>query len=151
MSFDTTSVLITLHLKSNGYFPFFLKNYELDQDLKLSFNSFKLTFQCMPHLLTSGLFGMVFEHLQNHFHLENSMNGFPQFFQLCFHITQGHIPPQIAHVLGTTHLLTMTKLSGGVHPIVMGEALYRLISHNLCFQFYETFATCFSPPIWNCN
>ncbi len=29
-----------------------------------------------------------------------------------------------AYVLGTTHLLAMTKPSGGVCPIIMGEALY---------------------------
>jgi hypothetical protein len=29
-----------------------------------------------------------------------------------------------AYVLGTTHLLAMTKPSGGDRPIVMGETLY---------------------------
>jgi hypothetical protein len=62
-SFDTTLVLTTLHLESYGYFPLFLEDYELDQDLEFSFDSFKLTFQHMPHLLASGSYGMVFEHL----------------------------------------------------------------------------------------
>jgi hypothetical protein len=48
-------------------------------------------------------------------------SGFPQLFQLCFHIAQGHIPFQIAHVIGIAHLLAMTKPLGGVHPIVVGE------------------------------
>jgi hypothetical protein len=61
---------------------------------------------------------MVFEHLQN------SMNGFPQLFQLCFHITQGHIPRQITPILGAAHLFAMTKPIGGVHPIVVKETLY---------------------------
>jgi hypothetical protein len=39
----------------------------------------------------------------------------------------------------------MTKFSGGVHPITMGETLYEFINHALCFQFHETFATHFSP------
>ncbi len=43
-SFDTTSSLTTLYFESNGYFPFFLKDYELNQDLELSSNSFKLAF-----------------------------------------------------------------------------------------------------------
>ncbi len=43
------------------------------------------------------------------------------------------------------HLIAMTKLLGGVHPIAVGEALYGLTSRALCFQFRETFATHFSP------
>jgi hypothetical protein len=39
----------------------------------------------------------------------------------------------------------MTKPLGGVCPIVVGEALYRLTSCVLCLQFRETFATHFSP------
>jgi len=49
ISFNTTSVLTTLHLDLDGYFSFFLKDYEPDQDLKLSSDSFKLTFQRMSH------------------------------------------------------------------------------------------------------
>ncbi len=40
----------------------------------------------MSHLLASGLFGMVFEHLWDCFQPENSTSGFPQLFQLCSHI-----------------------------------------------------------------
>jgi hypothetical protein len=66
---------------------------------------------------------MVVEHLRDYFHLKNSANGFPQLFQLCFHIAKGHIPSQITHILGAAHLLAMTKPSSGIHPIVMGETL----------------------------
>jgi hypothetical protein len=41
---DTTLALTTLQPKSNGYFLFFLKDYELDQNIELFFYSFKLTF-----------------------------------------------------------------------------------------------------------
>ncbi len=44
MSSDTTLNLTALHPKLNGYFSFLKKVYELDQDLNLSSNSFKLTF-----------------------------------------------------------------------------------------------------------
>jgi hypothetical protein len=43
MSFDTTLTLIALHFESYGYFMFFLNDYELNQDIEFSFNSFKLT------------------------------------------------------------------------------------------------------------
>jgi hypothetical protein len=76
MSSDTTLVLTTLHPKLDGYFSLFLEVYELDQDLDLSSNSFKLTFQRMLHLSISGPSMMVFEHLWDYFHLENSTNGF---------------------------------------------------------------------------
>jgi len=59
-SFNTTSALTTLHPKSNGYFSLFLENYEPNQDHELSYDSFKLAFQCMPHLSTSGPSGMIF-------------------------------------------------------------------------------------------
>jgi hypothetical protein len=86
----------------------------------------------MPNLFASGLFSMVIEHLQKKIHPKDFVNGFPQLFQLCFHILQGHIPHRIAHVFGTAYLLTMTKPSHGVCPIVMGEVLYQLTNHTLC-------------------
>jgi hypothetical protein len=59
-SSNTTLALTTLNPDSNGFFWLFLKDYELYQDFKLSSNSFKLAFQCMPHLFANGHFGMVF-------------------------------------------------------------------------------------------
>jgi hypothetical protein len=97
----------------------------------------------MLHLLTNGPFGMVFEHLRDYFHLEDLASEFPQLFQICFHIARGHIPPQIARIFGVVCLLTMTKPLGGVCPIVVGETLYQLTSHALCFQFCEVFVTHF--------
>jgi hypothetical protein len=35
------------------------------------------------------------------------------------------------------HFLTMTKLSSGVRPITMREALYQLISRILCLNFVK--------------
>jgi hypothetical protein len=96
---------------------YFLEDYKPNQNLELSFDSFKLMFQCMSHLSASGPFGIVFEHLHDYFHLKDLASGFFQLFQLCFHITQGHIPPQIARVLGTAHLLTMTSLQVEFVPL----------------------------------
>jgi len=76
MFFDTTSILTVVHLESNGYFLFFLKDYEPNQIFKLSSDSFKLAFQHKPHLLISGSSGMVFEYLQDCFHPKDSTNGF---------------------------------------------------------------------------
>jgi hypothetical protein len=62
-SFETTLTLTILHFESNGFFLLFLEDYELDQDLKLSFDFFKLAFQCMLHLYINGHYGMVCEHI----------------------------------------------------------------------------------------
>jgi hypothetical protein len=43
-SFDTTSILAILHHELDGFFPVFLEDYELNQDLELPFNSFKVAF-----------------------------------------------------------------------------------------------------------
>jgi hypothetical protein len=71
----------------------------------------------MSHLSASDLFGMAFEHLWDYFQPEDSTSGFLQLFQFCSHIAQGHIPFQITHVFKVTHLLTMTKPLGGIHPL----------------------------------
>jgi len=87
---------------------------------------------------------MVFEHLRNWIHPEDSMSGFLKLFQLCFHIVKSHISLQIACVLGVTRLLFMTKPLGEVCPIEMGETLYQLTNHVLYLQFHDVFATHFS-------
>ncbi len=56
---------------------------------------------------------------------------------------QGTWECDIACVLGVTHLLFMTPL-GEVRPIEVGETLYQLTNHALCFQFHNAFATHFS-------
>jgi hypothetical protein len=106
----------------------------------------------MSHLLASGVFGMIFEHFQNYFHSINLTNGFPQLFQLCFHITQGHIPPQIARVLGATRFLAMTKAfrwssfhySGRNIVLTHKPRFMPLILQSFCDTFFPT-------PILNCN
>jgi hypothetical protein len=51
----------------------------------------------MPHLSVNGPSEVVFERLWDYFHLEDSVNGILQLFQLCFHIAHGRIPPQMTH------------------------------------------------------
>ncbi len=140
-SFNTTLVFTALHLKSNGYIPLFLEDY----DLKFSSDSFKLTFQSMPHLLANGLFKMGFEHLWNYFHLENSTSGFFQLFQLCSHFTQGHIPPRIARVFGVACLLTMIKLLSGIRPIIVGENIISTHKPHFMLSIPQHFCNTFFP------
>jgi hypothetical protein len=81
---------------------------------------------------------MVFEHLWDFFHLKDSTTEFSQLFQFFSHITKGHIPRRIAHILETIHVLTMTKPLGGIHPISLGETLYQLTRRaNRFFDKYH--------------
>jgi hypothetical protein len=75
--FDITSIFTTLHLESNGSFLLFFEDYKPNQDLELSFDSFKLA--NVP-------FGMVFEHLRDYYHPQDLTSGFLHLFQFCFHI-----------------------------------------------------------------
>jgi hypothetical protein len=148
-SFDTTLTFIVLHPKSNSFFLFFLEDYEPNQDLELSSYYFKLTFQHMLNLSTSGLFGMVFEHLQDYFHPENSMNGFPQLFQLCSHVAQGHIPCQITHPWGNpplshdqAHRWNSPHYRKGSVILIHKPYFIPSISRSFCNTFLPT-------PIWS--
>jgi len=69
----------------------------------------------------NGPSGMVFEHIWDYFHLEDSMNEFLQLFWLSFHIAHGHIPPRIGCVLGATCFLAMIKSSNVVCSIIVGK------------------------------
>jgi hypothetical protein len=60
-SSDITSIFTTLHPKWSSFFPLFLEDYKPSQNLEFSFNFFKLTFQHMSNLSSSGPSRMVFE------------------------------------------------------------------------------------------
>jgi hypothetical protein len=137
-----TQLKLSLHytLISNGYFPFFLKDYKPNQNLNLSFNFFKLTFQHMLHLLANGYYGMVFEHLQDYFHLEDLANDYLNCFNfiLISHRVTFHFE---LHVFRVAHLLAMTKPLNRVCPIIVGETLYQFRSCSLSLQIHNAFVT----------
>jgi hypothetical protein len=53
-------------------------DFQLDDKLELSLDSFKSTFMHMFHLFVGGPFGMIFEHFQNAFDPKDSTNNFIQ-------------------------------------------------------------------------
>jgi hypothetical protein len=53
---------------------------------------FRSAFLHMSHLLTCNLLNMVFEHFQDSFDLEDSINSFIQFHQLSSHVAISYIP-----------------------------------------------------------
>ncbi|KAL2630334.1 hypothetical protein R1flu_015020 [Riccia fluitans] len=88
---------------------------------------------------------MVFELLRDCFIPEDFASGFDLLFQLCTHVAQGHLSLAAARLLGPSRLLAIEKDSGGVRPIVVGEALYRLVAQSLSLQFRATFFNHFEP------
>jgi hypothetical protein len=53
-------------------------NFQLDAYLEPSFDFFRLAFMHLSHLSSRSLLGMVFEHFQDFFDLEDLANGFIQ-------------------------------------------------------------------------
>ncbi|KAL2650793.1 hypothetical protein R1flu_018921 [Riccia fluitans] len=76
---------------------------------------------------------------------EDSTSGFDVLFQICTHVAQGHLSLAAARLLGASCLLAIEKDSGGVRPIAIGEALYRLVARSLSLQFRATFSDHFEP------
>jgi hypothetical protein len=70
-----------------------LIDFQLNIDVELSFlDSFRLAFSHMSYLLTCNLLNMVFEHFQDSFDLEDSINSFIQLHQLNSHVAINYIP-----------------------------------------------------------
>jgi hypothetical protein len=62
-----------------------------------------------PHLFSSGLFGMVYEHLSKCFILKDLSLRFLKLFQVVAAIVHGDILRLVALVLGASKLLAMAK------------------------------------------
>jgi hypothetical protein len=71
----------------------------------------------MFHLFINGPLDMVFNHLHNHFHLEDFMSGFLQLFEVYSYIKQNHIPCSTTCVLVMLCLLEMAKPSSEIHTM----------------------------------
>ncbi len=92
--FNTTLALIVLHIESNGFFPFFVKNYESNRNLKFLYDSFKLVFQHISHLFASDLLlGLFLNTFKNVFtqkilniNLHNRFNFVPILHKVTFHV-----------------------------------------------------------------
>ncbi len=88
---------------------------------------------------------MVYELLCDCFVLNNFVSGFDLFFEVCGHITQGHVPPSVLHLLFTSWFIVLEKQSKGIHLVTIGDVTYRLIAHTLAIEFKVIFAEHFGP------
>jgi len=60
-------------------------------------------------------------------------------------VATGCIPGFVVQVLGVSRLLSLVKPFSGIHPIVVEEVFYWLVSKNLCLQFHDVITFHLSP------
>lgn len=87
-----------------------------------------LTF--VPHLFSSGLYGMAYEHHLGCFIPEDPSSRFSKLFQVVV-IAHGDIFRSMALMLGFSRLLIMAKDIGGIFFIIVSKVFFGLISHSI--------------------
>jgi hypothetical protein len=78
--------------------PPFINEFHLEIEVTLNREAFISALACSPCVSSIGPLDMVYELLQNCFVLNDYMNGFDLFFEVCGHIAQGHVPPSTSHL-----------------------------------------------------
>jgi hypothetical protein len=70
-----------------------------------------------PCLSSDGPLSMVYEFLQDCFVPDDFAScGFDLFFEICRHITCGHVPPTISPLFVASQLLVLEKQVGSIRP-----------------------------------
>ncbi len=84
---------------------------------------FAQTSATTPHLFSNGVSGMVYEHLERCFILEDPSLGFSKLFQIVV-VACGVIFKSVALMLGVNKLLAMAKNISGLHLITIGKVIF---------------------------
>jgi hypothetical protein len=95
-------------------------------------------------LSSSGLFGMVYEHISRCI-LEDPSLRFSKLFYIGTTITCGDIPRSVALVLGASRLLAMAKDIDRLHPITIGKVFFQSINCSTILQLRGLFQKHLSP------
>jgi hypothetical protein len=99
----------------------------------------------VPHLSSSGIFGMVYEHLLGCSILKDPSFGFLELFQVIVIVAHGDIPRSVASMLKVNILLAMSKKTKGLCPINVSEVFLQLINHPIVLQLWRLFQKHLSP------
>ncbi len=83
-----------------------------------------------PHLSSSGLSKMVYDHFLGCFIPKGPSLSFLGLFQVVI-VAHADILRSMALMLETNKFLTMTKTIENLHPIVIGEMFFRLINRSI--------------------
>jgi hypothetical protein len=106
---------------------------------------FAQTLTIVPHLSSSGIFGMIYEHLLGCSILKDPFFGFLELFQVIVIVARGDIPRSVASMLGVNRLLAMSKNTKGLCPITIGEMFLQLINRSIVLQLWRLFQEHLSP------
>jgi hypothetical protein len=105
-------------------FPPFVDDFHLEIDLALDRKTFIYTLTHSPCLSSNSPLILVYERLQDYFVLDDSTSDFDLIFEICEHITHGHVPPLVSHLLVASRLLVLEKQIESIQPLVIGEVIY---------------------------
>jgi hypothetical protein len=100
---------------------------------------FAQTLTIAPHLSSSGIFGMVYEHLLGFSILKDPSFWLFKLFSVVNIIACGDIPRLVASMLGVNRLLAMAKNIIGFYFIVVGEVFLQLINRSIILQLWKLF------------
>ncbi len=103
--------------------------------------TFIYTLTHSPCLSSNSPLILVYELLQDYFILDDYINDFDLIFEIFEHITCGHVPPLVSHLLVASRLLTLEKKSEAFDPLWL-EMWF--ITCTLTIQFKNTFVEHFS-------
>ncbi len=121
--------------------PLFVDDFHLETNFILDREAFISILTHSPSFSFNGFSGTVYELLWDYFVLDDSVNGFDFFFEICGHKAL----PLVSRLLVASWLLSLEEQAKGIQPIAIGEVIYQLIGHTLVIQFKDTFAKHFSP------
>jgi hypothetical protein len=131
---DIVATMHQLHPLPSNHVPPFIFDFQPNHTFVLDRTLFAQTLTIAPHLSLGGLSWMVYEHHSNCFILKDASLRFSKLFQIVVVVTHGDILRLVALMLGANKLLAMAKKTEGLHPIVVGEASFQLISCSIVLQ-----------------
>ena len=114
----------------------------LPQSTSLSESLFFATLSKLSKSSKSGPSGWNFDHFKA---LASRSTTAGKFFTACNLIARRSIPHGIVELLSASRLVALSKPSGDVRPIPVGECIRRLTAKTLCLQKKESFSSFLSP------
>ena len=139
----TVAALRGLHPAAPGPLPSFVEAFQPSATLVLDRECFVRALRTSPSHSSVGVYGGVFEHYRDVLDPADPASGFDLLFELASRVARGDIPHSVAQMLGTSRLVALQKPLGGVRPLAVGEAFYRLVSRAICMQIRETLGSYF--------
>jgi hypothetical protein len=95
-STETIATLHHFHPLVEVDLPPFVNDFNPKMDLILDKEAFISVLTHSPHLSFNNPSNMVYELLQYCFVLDDFISGFDFCFEICKHITHGHVPPSVS-------------------------------------------------------